>query len=47
MSIFFENKGPVEINRIIKEVPFSQNIKLKKNFVSDITNLKNGKKKRN
>jgi UDP-3-O-[3-hydroxymyristoyl] glucosamine N-acyltransferase len=44
MSIFFENKGPVEINKIIKEAPFSQNLKLKKKFVSNISNLKDGKK---
>jgi UDP-3-O-[3-hydroxymyristoyl] glucosamine N-acyltransferase len=44
MSIFFENKGPIEINKIIKEAPFSQNIKLKKKSVSNINNLKNGKK---
>lgn len=44
MSIFFENRGPIEINKIIKEAPFSQNIKLKKKSVSNINNLKNGKK---
>jgi UDP-3-O-[3-hydroxymyristoyl] glucosamine N-acyltransferase len=44
MSIFFENKGPVEINKIVKEAPFSQNLKLKKKFVSNISNLKDGKK---
>ena len=44
MSIFFENKGPIEINKILKAAPFSQNIKLKKKFVSNISNLKNGKK---
>jgi len=44
MNIFFENKGPIELNKIIKETPFSQNIKFKKIFVSNISNLKNGKK---
>ena len=44
MSVFFENNGPIEINKIIKEAPFSQNIKLKKKFVSNISNLKNGKR---
>src|SRR6056300_801643 len=44
MSIFFENKGPIEINKIIKEAPFSQNLKLKKKFISNISNLKNGKR---
>ena len=44
MSIFFENKGPVVINKIIKEAPFSQNLKLKKKFVTNISNLKSGKK---
>ncbi len=44
MSVFFENKGPIEINKIIKVAPFSQNLKLKKKFVSNISNLKNGKK---
>jgi len=43
MSIFFENKGPIDINKITKEAPFSQNLKLKKKFVSNISNLKNGK----
>ncbi|MDB3873134.1 UDP-3-O-(3-hydroxymyristoyl)glucosamine N-acyltransferase [Pelagibacteraceae bacterium] len=44
MSIFFENKGPIDINKIIKAAPFSQNIKLKKKFISNISNLKNGKR---
>ena len=44
MSVFFENKGPIEINKIIKKALFSKNIKIKKKFVSDISNLKNGKK---
>jgi len=44
MSIFFENKGPIDINKIIIKAPFTKNIKLKKILVSNISNLKNGKK---
>ena len=43
MNVFFDNVGPVEINNIIKKVPFSKNIKLKKILVTNICNLKNGK----
>ena len=44
MSFFFENKGPVKINKIIKNAPFTKNIKLKNKLVLNISNLKNGKK---
>ena len=44
MNIFFENKGPIEINKIVKKAPFSKDIKLKKKLVSNISNLKSGKK---
>lgn len=44
MSSFFKNKGPIDINKIIKNSPFSQDLKLNKRLVSNISDLKNGKK---
>ena len=44
MNLFFKNNGPIDINNIIKNAPFSKNIKLKKKLVFDISNLKNGNK---
>ena len=44
MSFFFENKGPIKINKIIKHALFTKNIKLKNKLVSNISNLRNGKK---
>ncbi len=44
MSFFFENKGPIKINKIIKYAPFTKNIVLKNKLVSNVSNLKNGKK---
>ena len=44
MQNFFDNKGPIDINKIIKNAPFTKNVKLKNKLVTNISNLKNGKK---